>query len=115
ELKKLDGHQGIVSSVVFLPGGRQALSAAWDRTARLWDLETGKESKRFEIGGPGTAVAVTADGKHGLFGSTDGALRLWDLGAGLEAGKELKRLPCPREMVEGVAFSPDGKQAAAAH
>ncbi len=60
---RLDAHEGIVSSVAFLAGGRRALSASWDKTARLWDLETGMELKRLDVGAQVTAAAITADGK----------------------------------------------------
>ena len=54
-----------------------------DRTARLWDLATGQEVRRF-VGHTGTiglagAIAFTPNGKRVLTGSTDGAVRLWDV------------------------------------
>src|SRR5205823_5426719 len=77
-------------SVAVTPDGKKALSTGWsgEGTVRLWDLETGKELKRF---GPyGTSVggvAVSSDGKRLLFGCYPRTARLLDF----ETGKELQR------------------------
>jgi WD40 repeat protein len=54
-------------------------------------------------------VAFTPDGRGILSGSKDGTARLWDT----ETGKEVWRFPVKPQGVHAVAFSPDGKQAAA--
>ena len=38
----LEGHEGEISKAVFNPQGSKILSASFDQTARLWDVETGK-------------------------------------------------------------------------
>lgn len=38
----LEGHEGEITKAVFNPQGTKILSAGFDRTARLWDAETGK-------------------------------------------------------------------------
>jgi dynein assembly factor with WDR repeat domains 1 len=38
----LEGHEGEVSKAVFNPQGSKILSAGFDQTARIWDVETGK-------------------------------------------------------------------------
>jgi WD40 repeat protein len=58
-----------------------------------------------------TALAVSADGKRLLSGGADGSVRLWDV----EQARELFLLkPGGGEKVRSVAFSPDGRVAAAA-
>ncbi|KAF9175406.1 cross-pathway control WD-repeat protein cpc2, partial [Mortierella sp. AD010] len=39
--KSLHGHNGAVQDVVISSDGQFALSASWDKTLRLWDLNTG--------------------------------------------------------------------------
>ncbi|CAH0400480.1 unnamed protein product [Chilo suppressalis] len=40
-LTELLGHQGVVVAADWLPGGDHVITASWDRTANLYDVETG--------------------------------------------------------------------------
>lgn len=40
-IAELTGHAGVVSAADWLPGGEQVVTASWDRTAALYDVETG--------------------------------------------------------------------------
>jgi WD40 repeat protein/anti-sigma factor RsiW len=106
EVRHLSGHKGRVTDVVFLPGGRQALSCSYDRTLRLWDLDGGEEIRVFtghthEV----QKVAISRDGRYALSASKDKTVRLWKL----ETGKELRCFTGHTAEVIGVAISPDGK------
>ncbi|MCP4073478.1 MAG: NACHT domain-containing protein, partial [Hyphomicrobiales bacterium] len=48
EIKRFEGHQGMVMSAVFAPDGKTILTASGDSTARLFDTRTAREIKRFE-------------------------------------------------------------------
>jgi WD40 repeat protein len=64
ESKRFTGHTDAVLSVAFSPDGRTFLSGSKDGTARLWDLETGAEIRRFaRSNGPVTHVAFGDGGK----------------------------------------------------
>jgi RNA polymerase sigma factor (sigma-70 family) len=107
-VRELLGHRGPVTSVVFLPGGRQALSSGHDSTLRLWDLDTGQEIHCFSgHTGEVNRVAITRDGRAAVSGSEDKTVRVWDL----QTGKELQCFTGHTEGVIGVAVSPDGRYA----
>lgn len=45
--RALRGHNHFVSDVVISSDGAFALSASWDSELRLWDIATGKTTRRF--------------------------------------------------------------------
>ena len=78
--RKLEGHTKQLHGAVFTPDGKRILSGSYDRTVRLWDVESGREVCRF-FGHTNWVwgVAVSSDGKLGLSGSRDKTVRLWKL------------------------------------
>ena len=51
---------------------------SYDGTMRLWDVQTGKELRRYDHAGVIYSVAVSADGRR-LSGGEDRMVRLWRL------------------------------------
>jgi WD40 repeat protein len=91
---------------VFLPDGKQALSASMDGTLRLWNLTTGKEVRKLDAhAGGACSVDVSPDGKLAVSGGADRTLRLWDLAK----GKEVRTFKGHTDVCMAL-FTPDGKQ-----
>jgi WD40 repeat protein len=68
--------------------GRRLLTATWDQTLRLWDLESGRQLHCF-FGHTAkvNATAFSLDGRFALSGSQDRTMRLWRLPAPVLADK----------------------------
>src|SRR5207253_2620277 len=104
-------HRGFVA---FLNAGRQALSATYsllgdsDWTIRLWDVATGKETSRLQVGEEREqlfSAAMSPDGRRVLTGHLDGSVCLWDLAT----KKKLAGFSKHKGRVLSVAFTPDGR------
>jgi WD40 repeat protein/tetratricopeptide (TPR) repeat protein len=102
------GHWDGVMSAAFSPDGRYILTGSWDSTARLWEMDTGREVRKFEPhGGLITDAAFSPDGRYVLTASWDDTVRLWEA----QTGRELRRFPgnpLPAPFCTGT-FSPNGK------
>src|SRR5262249_16639012 len=59
----LTGHEHAVVSVAFSPDGKVLASASWDKTVKLWDVDTGKERVTITHPNWASGVAFSPDGK----------------------------------------------------
>jgi len=77
--RALKGHNHYVEDVVISKDGHFALSASWDATIRLWDLDKAKTNRRF-VGHTKDilSVAFSADNRQIVSGSRDKSIRLWN-------------------------------------
>ena len=85
-LRTLEGHSDSVNGVAVTPDGKRAVSASWDKTLKVWDLETGRALRTLEGHSDSVSgVAVTPDGKRAVSASWDKTLKVWDLETGRAA------------------------------
>ncbi|KAI8147084.1 guanine nucleotide-binding protein [Fennellomyces sp. T-0311] len=77
--KSLLGHNHFVEDLALSSDGQFALSASWDKTLRLWDLNTGTTTRRF-VGHTNDVMAVSfsADNRQIVSGSRDKSIKLWN-------------------------------------
>ena len=74
----LIGHEGEISKVTFNPQGTKILTASSDKTARLWEVETGEQTQMLE--GHTDEIfscAFNYDGDIVITGSKDNTCRIW--------------------------------------
>lgn len=77
--KQLTGHNHFVTDLAISSDGQFALSSSWDKTLRLWDLNTGETSRRF-VGHDKEVLSVSfsADNRQIVSGSMDRTIKLWN-------------------------------------
>ena len=110
-VRTLEGHSALVRGVAVSADGRRVVSASYDKTLKVWDLQTERTLHTLEghsdfVNG----VAVTADGRWAISASEDRTLKVWDL----ETGHELRTLEGHSGSVHDVGVSADGRRAVSA-
>jgi WD40 repeat protein len=116
--RKLGGHPGNASAIVFAPDSKTLYSGGNDGAIRVWDVATGKELRSFGRGKErvtqialsrdGTALAAVHAGAN--YNSEDNSLiLLWDP----KAGEVIRQIGKTERTLYRVVFSPDGQLVAA--
>jgi WD40 repeat protein len=82
-LHTLTGHQQPISSIAFSPDGQQLVSSSFDKTIKLWDVQTGECLKTL-LGHRSRiwTVAFHPNGKQIASGGDDNHTKIWDLKQG---------------------------------
>jgi len=101
----LKGHKSRCTRMVFHPMGHHLISASYDNTWRLWDLETNKQVLiQRGHSRPVYGVAVHKEGSLLGTGDLGGNCRLWDL----RSGKALMSLRGHSKQILCADFNPNG-------
>merc|ERR1712178_376643 len=106
----MGGHSEPVACVVLSSDGQFALSASWDRTMRLFDMNTGATVRTFQGHAKDVfSAAFSGDNRQIVSGSRDETIKLWNtLGEckyTIEAAS--KHPEGHSEWVSCVSFSPN--------
>ncbi|HVD99914.1 MAG TPA: caspase family protein [Cytophagaceae bacterium] len=100
------GHSASVKAVAISPDGRFLVTGSRDRTAKLWDLQTGMEMRTYN-GHEHTVngVQFSPNGKYLATSSADNTFRVWNV----LNGKQIFVSPVAEKYMTDIAFSPDSK------
>jgi WD40 repeat protein len=100
----LKGHTESVRDIGFSPDGSRIISGAWDETVRLWDIVSGKQLLKIDIGSQVNCAGFIPGGRRVY--SADNVVRLWDSLVGIA---DAPTRPDGKYNIWRVAYSPDGK------
>jgi eukaryotic-like serine/threonine-protein kinase len=102
-----EGHASPVTAAVFSPDGLSVLTGGQDRTARLWEVETGKELTRPEgLDGAVKGLAWSRDGRRLVTVDAGGTVRVWER----NGGKLVASYAGLKGTVLSVAVTTDGSR-----
>jgi uncharacterized caspase-like protein len=93
------------TAVSFSPDDTRLAVVGRDGQARIINVASGAETRRFNLAQPLTAVRFAPDGRHLAVAAESGETRLIDIGS----GRELWRRKPHDGRVMSLAFSPDGR------
>ncbi|MCY4587348.1 MAG: hypothetical protein OXB98_15020 [Bryobacterales bacterium] len=99
-------HNGSITDMVFSPDGRYLASAGLDRTAKVWDVETGTQLLDLDIFlNSVEAVEWSPNGSQFAVAGDDGRVIVWDRAT----DREVARFEGHRQgAVLSLDFAPDG-------
>lgn len=104
-INSLTGHGGYVSSIAFSADGKFLASGSWDRSLRVWGVNTGRCLETFDCQSKVYSAAFSSYGNSKFLacGAGDGTIHVWNMSKGWEY------FPLKNghsQVVESIAFSP---------
>lgn len=107
------GHSDAVAAVSISPDDKTLISASWDRTMRVWHMQShASPPGSIDLAGHEHHVldaAFSPDGSFVASASRDGAVLIWDP----DLARPIARLSAEPHRLNAIAISPDGSLIAA--
>ena len=100
-------HNDGINSAQFSPDGKRVVTASNDKTARVWDVISGKpigEPMEHELAV--NTAQFSMDGQRVVTASNDKTARVWNAASGKPVGEPMRH----QDRVNSAQFSPDGKR-----
>ncbi len=115
----------LINAVAISPDGKQILTGGDDQTARLWDIETGKELQQWKHTNAVNIVSFYPRGGYAYTGAGNGHTHFWNLKTGKKK-YTLRSSPWPKDMAlpdfpvfqtttSAIDYSPDYKYIVTGH
>ncbi|BDI31535.1 hypothetical protein CCAX7_35860 [Capsulimonas corticalis] len=105
DLMTLKGHTAPVNTVVYSPDGNRILTASNDKTAKIWDAQTGREILTIKGETNGfTSAAFSSDGSRILTASNHSDAKIWNA----KTGRGMLTIKGGKNGFTSAAFSSDG-------
>ncbi len=111
ELETYTGHSDEVNAIDLSPDGNYMATASSDKTIMIWDLSTGKSTKKLQgFEWKVTSLKYSTDGKYIVGGCNNGVAKLFEV----ESGKFISDFSTLGKNIRDVSFSRNGKEIAVA-
>jgi len=105
-VREYRGHSDRITSLPVGSDGHVLISASWDETAKVWDLQSGTDQGTFAGHDDSLlCVAISPDGKLVASAGWDDTIWIWDR----ITGKSVRALSGHKGSILSLAFSLDGK------
>jgi len=113
--RRLVGHHHFVQDLDISSDGHFALSASWDKTLRLWDLNSGQTENQFRGHTKDVmSVAFSSDNRQVVSGSRDRTIKLWNVIGEckytMNRGEHKTQQTSHEDWVTCVRFSPSAEE-----
>jgi WD40 repeat protein len=106
---RMASHSEGIASVAVNPAGTRIATVSFDKTIKIWDLESGRELRSISnIGGYVNTISWSPDGRTLIHGAEDRTVRIWEV----ETGRAVRTINGHTDYVNEARYSPDGRRIA---
>ena len=104
-IRTLPGHQKTISQIKYSPDGKIIASSSWDKTIKLWNVETGELINTLPHKDAVNSITFSRDSQSLISGTEDNNIYIWNIFA---QPKITKVLTGHTDSIKVVTVSPNG-------